>query len=167
MKRPTIRVGDYVRIVTPTFVRRVGYRLVWTEVIDDLATDPTVLDAMRTLRLLPDSFVISVYASEWTKQPVIREFLTGLARAKVRQQKFGGPERMLHTYEIPEAAGRIVHVNGKRIAKTGTYDRGYQSSGWFGEPEYEPPCLTDIKTHVLLSTDFGEIESIHVEIPPP
>lgn len=168
MKRSTIHVNDYVRIVTPTFVRRVGYRLIWTDLVEGLANDPNVLSVMRRLNLLPvEPEVLSVYHPDWHKQPVAREFLIGLAKAKVRQQKFGGPERLIHTLEIPEAKDRIVRVSGKRVAKTGTYERGHKVSGWFDPQEYEPPSLADCQTHIILDTDYGEIESIHVEIPPP
>lgn len=157
------RPGDNVRILAPKWIKRVGYPLVWTDLVDEICEDPRTLQAWKTLgfgNLRPDDLPL--------------QFVRGIAMQHVVMRGFGGRDRTIIYHEVSEEpeqslidmdriphhgyVGRIASVYSKRVVKTGRRApaRGY------GE-DYEPPYLDDCKTHVLLSTIYGEIESIHVE----
>lgn len=64
---------------------------------------------------------------------------------------------------VVDLTGQVQTVYGKRTVRTGKYYPPYTRAGWDYEPEHEPGGLEDMKTHVLLQTGVGEIETCDVE----
>jgi hypothetical protein len=96
-----------------------------------------------------------------------RDFLKGVCMAAVRMRGFGGGVRAIHYHEagmFEHARGTATTVHRKRTCKTGTRFPGRSSYSYEGEYDYEPGGLSDEKTHVLLYTDWGEIEAANVEL---
>jgi hypothetical protein len=184
-KKQIIRVGDTVRIVNPRWVKRVGYPLVWTDLVDEVQADPRTREAL---------VVLGIYAQQQAAAPPTklvfdttdteehdREFVRAVAMLRVRQRGFGGDVRAIHYCPVADDAhdpllllssdqvphhgyvGREMEVVGKRTAKTGTRFPGY-GCGYGEDYEYEPGGLDDCKTHVLLKTWAGEIEACDVEL---
>ena len=70
------------------------------------------------------------------------------------QQNFGGPQRTIHTTTVEKARGLVADVVDIQIRKSGIYNQGWGSSDyWSGEYDYEPPYLSDQKTHRILVLD--------------
>lgn len=167
MSKPHIfRKGDVVRILEPKWVKRVGYPVIWTDLIDEVRADPRTLAAWQALGFGP------ILGEDL---PI--EFVRGVAMQHVRQRRFGGNERSIHYMKLGPKEDKwlllddntVPHhgyvgfravVHGKRVVKTGVRSPGY----WSNEEDYENGGLSDCKTHILLRTDFGEIETIHVRL---
>lgn len=172
MKKDVIRIGDTVRVLRPRWVKRVGYPLVWTDLVDEVRSDPRTTEALKVLGLSDREL-----QSERTSQ-----FVRAVAMARVEQQRFGGNERSIHYQRVGSAdesaldliasncvphhgyVGRELNVISKRTVKTGKRFPAWSGrSGPDYEYEYEPGGLDDCKTHVLLNTWAGEIEVCDVE----
>lgn len=173
------RPGDQCRILRPLWVKRVGYPLVWHELMDEVKADPRVGQAWATLHAEPAALAraVSFLRSGFTSDPtegVPRYFLQAAAKALVEARGFGGNERSLHYFTEEEARelwlgheGDTFTVAGKRIVKTGT--RFASASGVThtsdGPDDWdEPGGLADMKTHILLTTSGGKIEAVNVEL---
>lgn len=159
-RKHVYRIGDQVRILRPRWVRRVGYPLIWTDLLTEVSNDPRTLEAMKVLDI------------PWPAEELVK----GIARQRVVQRGFGGKERaiiyrplaspdddefIISADDIVPAhghVGSIATVYGKRVVKTGVR---FPACG-HGE-DWEPGGLSDEKTHVLLFTGFGEIETCDVE----
>lgn len=153
------RVGDRIKIINPRIVKRVGYPLLWTDLVDEFVQHPELLNAMRLLGIInPDSLAHT---------RVSKDFAIGCAKAAVRARGFGGPDRTLHYDDSPTFKinpGDITVVLDKRCVQTGKYyppHYGYDS--YYGEYDYEPGGLDERKTLILLTTPYGEIDSADVE----
>lgn len=199
-KREVIRADDRVKINTCKLIKRVGYPIIWTEIVNEVAKDPRVL---RTYELLsrPDAnqkaltskglgslFKVKKlpasdpdYADDlYGSDPYYRDFCRLAAKMRVTDVKFGGNLRSIHYYttvydggataqfdkdERPDYSGQVVRVIGKRVVKTGnrfppSWGHGsYEDDGWD-----EPGGLDGEQTHVLLTTEVGEIEQKHVTL---
>lgn len=172
MKKDVIRKGDTVRVLRPRWVKRVGYPLIWTDLVDEVRGDPRSAEALKVLGL-PDNDL---------NDERISDFVRAVARARVKQRGFGGNERSIHYLRVvskdedPLAlvasdcvpshgyVGRKLVVTGKRVVKTGTRFPAWSGrSGPDYEYDYEPGGLDNCKTHVLLTTWAGEIEVCDVE----
>lgn len=146
-RKPVYRSGDHVRIVRSQFVERVGYPLTWTMVRDEIEANPNLREAMRLLDMISE------------RGSVKREFVAGAAKALVRHRGFGGPERSIHYLtNAPDYTGYEAIVLNKRVVRTGTY---FAPSGY--DDWYEPGGLNNAKSHVLLETQYGDIEAANVE----
>jgi hypothetical protein len=173
-KKHVYRQGDRVRIVNSRFIRRVGYPLTFADLRSEFENHPQLLEAMRLLGIIPGKgFSTAIGRAS-------RDFVEGCAKAAVRARRFGGPERSIHYYptvargEEPElfdelidaddyradCSGQEATVLRKRVVMTGTY---YPPSGGLLDDDWESGGLSDMKAHVLLSTDLGEIEACDVE----
>lgn len=167
------RVGDRVRIVNSKFVKRVGYPLIWYDLMDEVAKDPRTLQAydLLTGRNAVLEFEITGNAN------LPRYFLQAVAKLRVEERSFGGNDRQIFYYptvapgtlhgpdEYSDLTGHYTFVEGKRVVKTGKrYPPSSGMSGWEC-PEYweESGGLENEKTHVLLLTHLGEIEACNVE----
>jgi hypothetical protein len=151
MRKPVLKVGDSVRIIVPILVKRVGYPLVFTDLIKEFEDDPRIDQAMKLLGLNPNA--------RFSK----RDFLQGVTKSAVRSRNWGGSQRTIHHIEAKYLHGQVVEITGKRTAKTGTYyppSGGYNS--WSDEYDYEPGGLSDMKSHILLDFYGGTIESCNV-----
>lgn len=150
MKRALVyRPGDKVKIVNPVFVERVGYPLTWPMLREEVENSPKIGEAMRLLGIGPAG---------------LYDFVRGVCQALVRTRGFGGRARTIHTRTDERAVGLTVEVLRKRTAYTGTYfpPHGGQC-GWDGEYDFNPGGIDNAKCHVILETEHGAIEQIHVE----
>ncbi len=165
-KKHVYRVGDRVRIVNPKFVERVGYPLVWPMLMEEFeAKLPQVRAAMHDLLLnVPANGKLNM---KMEPDAIDRDFLKGVCMAAVRMRGFGGNTRSIYYHEtgmFEHARGTTTTVHKKRTCKTGTRFAGRSSYSYEGEYDYENGGLSDEKTHVLLYTDWGEIEAANVEL---
>lgn len=182
VKKHVYRVGDKVRILRPNWIARVGYPLIWTDLIDEVEADPRTAAAMTALGF--GGFEPNIFN---LKAKFDKQFVRAVAMLRVEQRGFGGKERQL-IYEKPldpalstvctavatgvfrmhttDYTGYGMRVNSKRTVKTGTYypPTGGRTYSYDGEEDwYEPGGLLDAKTHVLLTLDRGEISTADVE----
>lgn len=169
MKKHIYRVGDKIRIVNPRFILRVGYPLVFKDLIPEFESHPNLQKAMRLLLLneseqTKDSPILEdLYPTFSPRGKVARDFIAGVAKAANRMRGFGGPDRQIFTEELPYVKDQIVDVLGKRTVKTGKYFPPSHYVSYEGEHYYEAGGLSDEKIHILLSTTYGEIEETDVE----
>lgn len=152
-KKHVFKPGDKVRVLRDRFIDRVGYPLIYGMLMGEVENDPRTAEALKVLG--------------WGgKLP--HYMLVAIAKLRVEQRGFGGNERKI-IYE-PEGGfarqpGQVLTVYSKRVAKTGVrFSASYGVSSYDGEPWEEPGGLDDCKTHVLLMTDSGEIETCDVEL---
>ena len=153
MKKTVYQIGDKVRILRPNWIERVGYQLIWTDLVDEVENDPRTTEALAALGYPKLS------------KKAKRGLLKAIAMARVEERNFGGRERKI-IHEKPsdissiwDYAGFGMAIISKRVAKTGIY-----CSGYHGYDEWYPACLADEKTHVILKLDRGEISSADVEL---
>lgn len=158
-KKHVYRPFDKVRILRPRWVHRVGYAIIWTDLMQEVEADPRTHAALAALGVVNPS----------------DELLQGIAKHRVIERKFGGNARTIHYRKVSKVndglealldddvpahgyVGQVATVFSKRVVKTGIRSpaRGY------GE-DWEPGYLGDESTHVLLRTSFGEIEVCDVE----
>lgn len=167
MKKQVIRIGDKVEIVNAKWIERIGYNLVWTDLIDEVENDPRTHEAMKVLCMWNGPTVF-----EKTPSSVPWELTRVIAKYRVKERGFGGNERKIHylkgEFGWQSQPGIKLEVVGKRLAKTGTYfppnGGGYDS--WSGE-YYDCDCggLADCKTHIILKLENGyEIEACDVKL---
>ncbi len=148
-KKHVFRAGDYVKIVQPRAVARVGYPNDVPHYIERLKAAPAVLQAIGALEyaiiaeLKGEADRVKVFDRLLINQ-VDAEILRAAARYAGRFDNYGGNERSLHYVDVPDAEGRIVHVVGVRVVKEGTY--------WAGDAE-EGPLLYPQKPRRILSVD--------------
>ncbi len=154
-RKVVYREGDTVRIINSRFIKRVGYPIVWTDLIDEFQTHPKIHEAAALLGVV-----------------VTRDFVVGAAKAAVRARGFGGRERSIHYHRTvpdgeiytstdgrPDYTGRTALVYSKFTRMTGTY---FAPGGY--EDDYDPGGLDNQKTHVILRTNLGDIEVCDVEL---
>lgn len=186
MRPRPYRVGDQVRILVTKFVERVGYPLIWYDLLDEVQNDINCWKAWQQLSgcLIPVRF--SQPKAEEDLLPAlpmgfkVRDlelpayFAKACAMARVEQRGFGGNVRQLvylpvvgrgelfSGNKVRECAGAVTQVYGRRVVKTGK--RVPASGGVHSDGEYwdEPGGLEDMKTHVLLMTMYGETEACNV-----
>lgn len=165
-KKHVYRVGDRVRVLRPRWIKRIGYALVWTDLIDEVNKDPRSRAAMEILGVPPRKYVLDP-ESEYE---LPHEFARAIAMHRVAQRGFGGDQRQIMYLDGPFGwqgeRGAVLEVYRKSIRKTGTRfpATGGVTYGWDGPDDwYEPGGLTDEKTHIILHTAFGDIEACDVE----
>lgn len=163
MKRHVWRVGDRLRVVNPRWVKRVGYPLVWYELMDEVAEDWSVGVAWDVLNdYAPRGRLLGT-----PTHGVPLYFLQVAAKALVERRGFGGNERQIIYTGSDNYQGMQFEVLGRRVVKTGTRfapTGGVSYSCDGPEDWYEPGGLEDMKTHILLLTCVGEIETCDVEL---
>lgn len=179
MKREVIRVGDSVRVLRSRFIKRVGYPLVWHEIMDEVEKDEKVWKAYCLLKGISSEsgeIKVGLFVFSEKRDSMPRYFVQACAKLEVARRNFGGDERTIHylpppTDELnwwescPNYDGGVFTVIKKRLAKTGK--RFPSSGGVCSDGEYwdEPGGLDDCKTHVLLTLAVGyEIEQCDVEL---
>lgn len=170
IKRHVYRVGDVVRVVNPRFVERVGYPLVWPMLMPEFeAKLPVVREAMKDLIVgeEPEGLKFNSRMMSAEANATDRDFLKGVCMAAVRIRGFGGGARSIHyrdSESVEHARGAVTTVHKRRVVKTGTRYGARSYTSYEGEYDYEPGGLSDEATHVLLYTDWGEIEACDVEL---
>ena len=155
-KKPTIKVGDTVRVVNSRFIERVGYPLVFTELMPEFEDHPKFFEAMRLLGVVPEN---ADKMPRWAK----RDAVVGLAKAAVRCRGWGGKERRIHYNGRTEWAGELTKVLAKKVRQTGDYFAPWSGQSYEGEWDYEPGGLSNMQAHVILTTELGDIEVCDVE----
>lgn len=177
-KRHIWRPGDKCRVVKPLWVKRVGYPLVWYDLMDEVETDWKVGQAWdvlhgdkpRQLHPTPDQVLFNLRGGrKAATDGVPRYFLQAAAKALVEQRSFGGNERKMIYDEDHHGCqcqpGAVLTVRSKRIVKTGTrFSATAGGSNGYYDWDGEPGGLADMQTHILLMTDCGEIEAANVEL---
>jgi hypothetical protein len=172
VKRHVYRIGDTVRIVNPRWIERVGYPLVWYNLLEEVQRDLKVGQAWDVLngrppRGAPPEVKGGLFGVLQAREPthgVPRYFLQAAAKALVEQRGFGGNERQIfYVQDLPENCGQRLklEVLGKRVVKTGT--RFPASYHQYDDGDGEPGGLDNEKTHIILRTSYGEIEACNVE----
>lgn len=163
MKKHIYRPGDQVEVLRPLWVKRVGYKLHWHDLVAEVEAAQTTSEILRLL--------------DWRRSFVPPYLLQALAKLKVEQQGFGGNERVIVYQTLDETSantldrllsdnvphhgyvGYVAEVYGKRTAYTGVR---YPACG-SGE-DWEPGGLEDRQAHVILRTSYGEIEACNVKL---
>jgi hypothetical protein len=180
-KPPIIRVGDRVKVINNKFIKRIGYPLIWTDIADEVRDDPRTLEAYYVLVGIPKaSLAKAALFSSKLSDDIPFDLVRAVARMRVEEMAFGGNERQIHYKitcpkksglwwntedEVADYTGQILEVTSKRLAKTGTrFPSASGRSSYDDEAWYEPGGLEHCKTHIILGTDAGEIESINVEL---
>lgn len=173
IKRIVYHVGDIVKIVSPAVVTRVGYPLSKQDALDTAEKEynEKIVAFMREVGAAqPDD---PLFNSPEYDPCLYGDLLNALAGYWLRQKGYGGKERKIYT-EINEQLRNTTgwKVTSKRYVKTGTYCRGGYSGGFDGEPDYDPPYLSNEQTHTLLTLEppdwrvsltAVEIEAVNVE----
>lgn len=139
MANNTIYVGDIIQIVTPEIVTRVGYEFSYDDACKEVK-ETHKEDIYELLR--------KVKVRRWDK--VEKEIIKSLAYDLIAKKMHSGNKRMIFTKRDDKLADVKVKVTNKQMARTGTYfpPTGGGTDYW-GEYDYEPGGLTDMKTHVL------------------
>jgi hypothetical protein len=144
---PKYTSGQLVRIVNPVIVDRVGYPLTPEMVYKELNTSE---NRQRIIDMLSDFDVpvgrehFDVFSGTIPPNEV-EGVLRVISYYTVRVRHFGGPERSLHTREIPSLKDLEVYVDEKKTVRTGT-----RIPGWSNGEDWESAYLDKPKSHVLL-----------------
>lgn len=174
MKNKTVfRVGDTIKVINPEIVVRVGYPLT-IQSIQESFTDKekeSIIELLKGFGMpyLDGPDIDNLNGSfQKSYSQIFYDVSYKLARYRLEQKRWGGKEKKIYTEIHSEFLGKEFYVCKKRIAKTGIYNDSYQSSGsYYDPPEYDPPYLSNVKSHILLMFLNGletyEIESINVE----
>lgn len=169
--------GDLVKVIQPLFVVRVGYPISLEAALthSDATFENEVVEFCDKVRKsYPNSEVD--YPWQLTKETKFyAEVMKAVASNHLRQVRFGGSERTIHTALEEEFRDTTPWlVESKRRVKPGTYEPGHTDY----DGDYTGPYLSNEKTHILLKvtpnfptgSQFGyfrgswEIESVNVEL---
>lgn len=160
-----IRKGDFVKVVTSKFVKRVGYPLVWTDLVEEVEKDPRT-QAVWDFLIRPQPCDIEapkfisadlgkLFPDYKVKSNIPWDFVAAIAKQRVREMGFGGKERQLiykktmttprntlfgqlwtpSDDEVPDCTDRVYEVFGKKLAKTGKYFAPSSGTSGYYEPE--------------------------------
>ncbi len=142
-KKNLLRVGDWVEIVNPKVVTRVGY----TYAVSDYKGRADELFGRELRQHIRGEFRL------------IDRALDQIAYGLAKSDGFGGRDRTLHLVEDPTLLGRQFQIYRVRIAKTGHYEPGYIShdTGHFASDWAEgvPAYLSSIQTHRLITLPWS------------
>lgn len=176
MKRKNIiRVGDFVTVVVPRVVERVGYPLSYYDAYEMVQQDPRYAKIAAIIEGYPspiDQQSNDLFSYEpklyWRIDAKLRSLL---AYQILQERGFGGKERKIHYRELSPfectmygSGANKLEVYSKRVVKTGTYispSGGYDS--YNGEGWYEPGGLHNEQTHILVKTSLGEFNTTDVK----
>lgn len=161
MKKNIFRIGDYIEIINPKFVKRVGYPLYHKDLYESIEKNKEILDILSVLQLKPEHEDVGIFKTEIV---VPRELVHAIAYIRVRQNRYGGNVRSIHYIDdfISIPTDKIYQITGKKVVKTGTR---FASSGSYdrnGEYDYEPGGLEDCKTHILVQI-MHEFKTLWIE----
>jgi hypothetical protein len=147
-KKDIIRIGDYVRVVNPLVVDRVGYPLCKMDMVKKQT--PEQIKSIEDMLKAFD--YVRPYSEEGSRQYdfCIESIRYRMAAVMLRSEGWGGQTRTIHTVTLPDMRGQRAEVVGRRVVKTGTHCSGYMSYDYYsGGEDYEPSTLSDEKTHVI------------------
>lgn len=160
MKKETITVGDRVKIIEPEFFVRVGYPLSFEDCVQEiedkysdniykLLVDIGLRSPKMEVELLGGIHMVSECCRR--KDDTESKIARTIAYEYMRHKGFGGKERQIFTERKDNLKDQIYYVTEKRVVKTGTYFAPSSSQDYFGEYEYEPGGLFNMKTHMVLT----------------
>lgn len=139
---PIIRERDLVEIVLPWTVERVGYPKKVSDYLEE--ANEKYHDQINYICNGHDHH-------DRLRNKIVKEIAYSLAKG----DHFGGKTRSLHIKEYPEMLGHRSHVSHLRTVNTGIYyppSGGYDS--YYGEYDWEPGGLYDMKQHRLATINF-------------
>lgn len=165
---------DEVIIVEPLIFQRAGYPLSYAETIqriDDIY-GRQVADSLNSLchptaTMGWPAHLVGVWPG------LLNEVLHDMTKAELAHHGYGGRDRTIHAKADERFRGKKGRVIGKRVVKTGR--RVPRSSGvcpWDDGGGYEPPYLSNVKSHVILELEvwleertamFASPETIEIE----
>lgn len=169
------RIGDRVRVLLSRPILRVGYPLIWYELLDEVKADPRTYAAWSYLRtgLTEPAEKQDGLLSAPAATDVPPYFAKAVAMLRVEERGFGGNERRI-IYEKPgdpglaDWTGSVLTVVGKRVAYTGKrFAPRWGVVDTYDGPDYweESGGLYDSKAHILLSLSAGiTVEACDVEL---
>lgn len=160
--RSKLSLGDYVEVICPEFVSRVGYPLSFDDACTAVEAEhgeqlKEFLNVTGLHKTLPQKFwgTAGWPPTNWRVRGAYDDMIRGMARLHLLREGFGGNHRSIHVVRRPDRMGRRYVVVSKRVVKTGLYDAPW-SSGPDHNGEYE--CysggLIDPKTHVLVELGY-------------
>lgn len=170
------RVGDDIEIINPKPIQRVGYPKSWHDYFDDednegLIIAQEILENPQSWRQILKNHIPSD-SSRWRSQlkEPYHKVSSLSAYLQAKKDGFGGKERSIHYYNHNEHYPLYFYNDGngvfkpikttvlnKRVVKTGTYYPPRYPR--YYDDEYEPGGLTDIKTHVIVTTQYGNFHT--------
>ena len=172
MKKDIIRVGDKVKIIKPEFFVRCGYPLCLQDACDIVKETykEKICDFIQNIGITTTK-LFSTIENDNDFLNTFDKIVKALAYDYVRANKFGGAERTIHTITEEVFQNKFMIVKEIQLVKTGIYIGTY-SFGYEGE--FDPPYLSDQKTHKILTLDTPQyhyqisyngfkIEDINVE----
>ncbi len=151
MKKHVFKAGDKVRIINPEFMTRVGYSLTPQIVVDEIRNNPDQIKLIRDflntfgLGAGPSEFLLNTNEADWYDDIIYR-----LAYRTVKKRGFGGSERKIFVERKEECLNQIFRVFTKKVVRTGVYQSGSGGYDYWGEYDYCPAYLENVKSHVLL-----------------
>lgn len=156
-----IKVNDYVKIIKPSFFKRCGYEICRE-------------DAINLLKEEEHQNEIVTFLKKFIKNPEERDIykLTKeLASLYMANYTYKSKERKIYNFELSEHQDTIAKVIKINYVRTGTYNDGSYGTAedyYFGQGDYYPPYLTNVKNHKILTinkyidTKYG-IENLKIE----
>lgn len=157
-RKNVIHPNDRVKIINPLIFVRCGYPLT-IDIVKDTIITQEQKDAIITML---KSFSINYVDAEVKSNLLVLygwndagnaydKILYEMARIVLQQQRWGGVERNIYTEFRPDLINVTCQVSSKRVVKTGVHKSGggYKSDYW-GEVDFEPPYLSNEKSHVIL-----------------
>ena len=164
-----IRVDDIVRIDNPEMFIRCGYPLCINDMCEEIEKHfKNVIEDLIYSVSNGDEFVRrddrENHSDKWgTIRPILHSnddygrIYRELAYRRLQGKNFGGNERKVFTEKVESVRGKKARVVGIKFVKTGIRHNGYSGYDYsYGNHDYEPPYLSDEKTHKILQIDLIE-----------
>lgn len=149
------KIGERVRVISRKEFIRCGYPLTLQKIlherkeeVDEMVKTVTETLNWREKQRFLGLFQITTDLSEKYSR-AINSLRKAIAEKIMVDEGFGGNERKI--YESPMdhfCDDPIYTVTGKRLVKTGKYEREYESNDWGGRP-HSYPILENVKTHCV------------------
>ncbi len=160
-RRNIIRINDRVKITNPEIVLRVGYPLSKQTIIDTFITQEQKDSIYTIIRLFGGTTttvgqpLFNIDKSTYEDETYYK-ILDMLSYMILKNNKYGGKERKLHTINRESLRNKFGRVIERKVVKTGTYRSGYSYND--EDYDYDPPYLENEKTHVLykIELDYGQ-----------
>lgn len=145
-RRDIIRVGDWVKVVTPKIFIRCGYPLDRETAVNDciLMFEADLRRYFYCQGLLHDDKLIYGY-----EHKALSNVLRSIAYLYQQSENFGGRERTIYTEDSPRLDSVVVQVAEIKFVVTGSY---FAPSG--SEDCYEPGGLSYSKRHKILGCNY-------------
>ncbi len=163
-----IRIGDKFRVINPLRVVRVGYPKSVKD-YEKLVTEEALGEFLQ--KILPEGKQMKT--TLWKNERMLRISHSGVGKAIVRETAyvlakmdgFGGPDRTVHTVEVPEWAGKEFVASHVRSVRIGRYFAPSGSTDYDGNYERESGGLNDAKTVRLLSFHLPNVYELTPNYP--